>query len=218
MQQVMSPGYASTAMDGPEQSNRSRYGIDKLTDDHYYSWAWNCKLLLQEREVWFVVNGTLKKPGEKASMDVVAAWKKQNQEALRIISFTVIERLQSPIRMGTTANEAWEELEKVHASKDKQRKFGLLKQLYRLDMAPGSSLVEHERTFDGLVEGLAAMGRVIEPEDLVVIYSNSLPAKYNTWLQGQSSTLDEVTMSEFKGRVREETRRMINLSNGVTNE
>ena len=120
--------------------------------------------------------------------------------------------------MGTTAKEAWEELEKVHASKDKQRKFGLLKQLYRLDMAPGSSLVEHERTFDGLVEGLAAMGRVIEPEDLVVIYSDSLPAEYNTWLQGQSSTLDEVTMSEFKGCVREETRRMINLSNGVTNE
>ena len=125
----------------------------------------------------------------------------------------MIERLQSPIRLGTSAKAAWDELEKVHALKNKQRKFNLLKPLFRLDMAPGASLVVHEREFDGLVEGLTAVGRVMEPEDLVVIYSNLLPAEYSTWLQGQSATLEKLSLSDFKGLVHEETQRMINLAN-----
>src|SRR5436190_4218765 len=217
----MSPS-SNMPADSPEQSLRSRYGIDKLTDDNYYSWAWNCKLSLQEQEVWDVVNGTNPDPrfGKneeaigKLAEGTVETWEKENQKALRIISFTVIERLQGPVRLGTSAKGAWDELEKVHASKNKQCKFNLLRRLFRLDMAPGSSLMNHEREFDGLVEGLMVMGRVMEPEDLVVIYANSLPAEYGTWLQGQSATLDKISLSDFKGLVHEETQRMINFTNG----
>ncbi len=116
--------------------------------------------------------------------------------------------------MGTSAKGAWDELEKLHASKNKQRKFNLLRWLFRLDMAPGSSLMNHEREFDGLVEGLMVMGCVMEPEDLVVMYANSLPAEYATWLQGQLVTLDKISLSDFKGLVHEETQCMINFTNG----
>ena len=208
--------------DSPEQSLRSRYGIDKLMDDNYYSWVWNCKLLLQEQEVWDVVNGTSPDPRfgknevgiAKLPEGTVEAWEKENQKALRIISFTVIERLQGPVWLGTSAKGVWDELEKVHALKNKQCKFNLLRRLFRLDMAPGSSLMNHEWEFDGLVEGLMVMGRIMEPEDLVVIYANSLPAEYGTWLQGQLVTLDKISLSDFKGLVHEETQCMINFTNG----
>src|SRR5436190_22282732 len=126
----------------------------------------------------------------------------------------VIEHLQGPVWLGTLVKGVWDELEKVHASKNKQCKFNLLRRLFRLDMAPGSSLMNHEREFDGLVEGLMVMGRVMEPEDLVVIYANSLPAEYGTWLQGQSATLDKISLSDFKGLVHEETQCIINFTNG----
>ena len=74
-------------------------------------------------------------------------------------------------------------------------------------MVPDSSLIEHERLFDGLVESLAAMGKTMETVDLIVIYANSLPpAEYSTWVQGQSSTLETTSLSAFKGRVREQER------------
>ena len=209
-----------------DNQGKSRYGIDKLTDDNYYSWAWNCKLLLKEYKVWNVVNGTETQPASPStgtskeketeeSAKLREEWDEKDDLALRIISFTVIERLQGPIRLtGTSAKNAWDELEKVHASKNKQRKFNLLRRLFRLDMAPGSSLMDNEREFDALVEGLSVMGRIMDPEDLVVIYANSLPQEYSTWLQGQSATLDKITLSDFKGLVREETQRMINFTNG----
>ena len=216
-------------MESSEHSNRSRYGIDKLTGDNYYNWAWDCKLLLQEHKVWDVVSGATPDPNaatakgkapetsaeaEKRPESEVAAWNDKNETALRIISFTITERLKGVVRMCKSAKNAWDELEKVHASKNKQRKFNLLRRLYDLRMAPGSSLTDHEREYDGLIEGLAAMGRVIEPEDLVVIYANSLPKDYDTWLQGQSATLDKMDLSDFKGLVREETLRMINFTDG----
>ena len=116
-------------MIGTERSDphRSRYGIDKLEDSNYQSWAWNCKLLLQEREIWTAVDGsnaqpksTMKPNGWVVQPEAsdVQSWDKKNQEAFRIISFTVIEWLQGPIQMGTTGKGSWDQLQNVHISMD----------------------------------------------------------------------------------------------------
>ena len=146
-------------------------------------------MLLSEKKVWDIVNGksprptevedypaeeqeTLKDTDKRKIYKEILDWDEKNEEALRIISFTVIDRLQGPIHYGVTAQGAWDELRKVHAPNDKQRKYSLIKRLYRLDMPAGSSLVDHELTFDNLVQNLAAIGKMIEPEEL--ISNNSL--------------------------------------------
>src|SRR2546423_5150172 len=187
-----------------------------------------CQLLMEERDVWNVVHsgpGSILQPVATSMVDgtvmqpndaLLQSWNTKNSEAVRIISFTVSQELQSPIRMIKIAKEAWEELQKVYASKDKQRKYNLLRKLYRIDIVPGSSLTEHERTFGSIVESLAAMGRTIETEDLILIYANSLPQdEYGTWLQSQASILDELSLSDFKGRICEEQQRKLNLESNT---
>src|SRR5439155_4296550 len=116
----------------------------------------------------------------------VSEWDEKNEEVLRIISFTVIDRLQGPIHYGVTAKGAWDELRKVHAPNDKQRKYSLIKRLYRLDMQVGSSLIDHELIFDNLVQNLAAIGKNIDPEELIILYANSLPVEtFGNCIQGQ---------------------------------
>ena len=100
----------------------------------------------------------------------------------------------------------------MHASNNKQRKFNLLKRLFRLDMTLGSSLTNHEREFDGLIEDLTVMERVMKSEDLMIIYANWLPVEYGTWLQSQMTTIDKIDLSDFKGLVHEETQCMINFT------
>src|SRR5271170_6440655 len=139
----------------------------------------------------------------------VDEWEEINEEALRIICFTVSNQLQGPIHYGKTAKGAWDELQCVHASNDKQRKFSLLRRLYRLDMSPNGSLIDHERTFDELVQSLAAIGKNIDPDELIVLYANSLPVEiFGNWIQGQMAFVDKLSITEFKGRVREEGRRL----------
>src|SRR5436190_2797667 len=127
-----------------ESSYRSRYGIEKLRDHTYHTWSFQCRMLLSEKKVWDVVNGkitrpqavedypaeeqaTLKDADKRRILKEIAEWDEKNEEALRVISFTVIDRLQGPIHYGVTAKGAWDELRKVHAPNDKQRKYSLIK-------------------------------------------------------------------------------------------
>ena len=214
----------------PENSHRSRYGIEKLRDHNYQNWSFQCRMLLSEKKVWKAVTGEYPRPKTVAEYEAELAederakvtdagrkkiqkeydeWAEKDEEALRIISFTVSDQLQGPIHYGKTAKGAWDELQRVHAPNDKQRKFSLMKRLYRLDMNPGGSLIEHERIFDDLVQSLVAIGKIIEPDELIILYINSLPAEtFGNWIQGQMAFIDQMTITEFKGRVREEARRL----------
>jgi gag-polypeptide of LTR copia-type len=141
-------------------------------------------------------------------------------EALRIISFTVSDRLQGPILYGKTARGAWEELQKVHAPKDKQRKYSLLKCLYLLDMKVGSSLIDHELCIrqSRSVSYSIAIGKVIDAEELIILYANSLPVEmFGNWIQSQMAFIDHMSITDFKGRVREEARRLssVGLATGL---
>src|SRR5205085_875265 len=146
------------------------------------------------------------------------AWYERNDEALRIITFTVTDSLLAPIRYANgDARAAWLESEKVHAPKDKQRKYSLLKCLYRLEMKSGITLSEHERTFDELVQSLAQIGKIIDTDELIVLYAASLPNEiFGNWVQSQMAFIDNLSISDFKGRVREEARRL-NLAGLATN-
>ena len=208
------------------ESYRSRYGIEKLQDHNYHTWSFQCKMLLAERKVWDIVDGRMPRPesfdeltneekaattaaAKKAIEKTVAEWEERNAEALRVISFTVIDRLQGPILYGKTAKGAWEELQRFHAPKDRQRKYSLLRSLYRLDMQSGSSLRDHEQRFDVLVQSLEAIGKVIDPDELIILYINSLPIEtFGNWIQTQLGFIDSMSITDFKGRVREEARRL----------
>ena len=109
-----------------EINYRSRYGIEKLRDHTYHTWSFQCRMLLSEKKVWDVVNGKvlrpkaveehtaaeqelLKEADKKRILKETLEWDEKNEEALRVISFTVIDRLQNPIRNGVTAKGAWDE-------------------------------------------------------------------------------------------------------------
>ena len=175
----MSPDYDSTA-DGSNggNSHRSRYGIDKLREDNYPNWKWNCQGLLEENEVWEYVKGDKKKPAliesDAASVAAVKAWETKDRKALRIIGFTVIDELQGTVREAQTSKEAWDELEQLHAPTDRQRRYALNEQLRLCKMSPGGSLIDHERNFSGIIEALRNTGKVMDKEDVITTYLLSL--------------------------------------------
>src|SRR5579859_3130811 len=141
-------------------------------------------MLLSEKKVWKVVTGEHSRPvyvealegpdGQEVALTTaqknklqkeIDEWDEKNKEAICIISFAVSDQLQGPIHYGKTAKGAWDELQKVHASNAKQRKFSLLRRLYRLDMSPNGSLIE--RTFDDLVQSLSAIGKTIDSDEQI---------------------------------------------------
>ena len=218
--------------------NHSQYGFTKLNDTNYANWSFRCEMLLDERKLWKVVTGEHPRPktvaeheaelaedeakptdtGRKKIQKEVDEWDERDKEARRVICLSVSDQLLGSVHFTKTAKEAWNVLREIHASNDKQRKFSLMRQLYRLDMPANSSLIEHERVFDDLMQNLAGIGKTINVDELIVLYANSLPADtFNNWIQGQMGFIDQMTITEFKGRVREEARRLnvCGLSQGL---
>ena len=76
-------------------------------------------------------------------------------------------------------------------------------------MSPNGSLLDHECTFDDLVQNLLAIGKNIDSDELMVLYANSLPVQiFWMWIQSEMAFIDNLSITEFKGRVREEARRL----------
>ena len=74
-------------------------------------------------------------------------------------------------------------------------------------MNPNGSLIDHERTFDDLVQSLAEIDNAIDSDQLLVLFANSLPVNiFGNWIQSQMAFIDKMTITEFKGRVRKEAR------------
>src|SRR5579859_4987271 len=200
-----------------ENSYRSHYGIEKLRDHMYHTWSFQCRMLLSEKKVWKVVTSEHSRPiyvealegpdGQEVALTTaqknklqkeIDEWDEKNEEAIRIISFTVSDQLQGPIHYGKTAKGAWDELQKVHVSNDKQRKFSLLRCLYCLDMSANGSLIDHERTFDDLVQSLSAISKTIDSDELIVLYANSLPIEiFGNWIQSQMAFVDNLSITEI---------------------
>jgi hypothetical protein len=151
-------------------------------------------MLLSENKVWDVVVGKSTRPADpsnlpeaeqtvlsatarRAAEKAVAEWDEKDEIARRIISFTVIDRLQGPIYYGKTAKGAWEELQKVHAPRDMQRKYSLMRRLLNLGQQTWSSLRDLEETFDVLVHSLEAAGKKYDDDELIIYFANALPAE-----------------------------------------
>src|SRR2546421_11982470 len=76
-------------------------------------------------------------------------------------------------------------------------------------MKSGITLSEHESTFDELVQSLVQIGKTIDTDELIVLYAASLPNEtFGNWVQSQMAFINNLSISDFKGRVHEEVRRL----------
>ena len=214
LQQVMSLDDATIA-GGAGGGSKSRYGIDKLREGNYRAWKWNCQSLLEEHDVWELVSGESQQPvkveGQPLSEDA-KAWEKSDKKARRIIGFSVIDELQRPVREATSAKEAWDELEKIHAPSDRPRQLALRQQLMSCKMSSNTALQDHERRFASIIEALKDAGKEMDQEDIMHQYLMSLSTEYQVYGQQLTAQMqDNWTFNLVAGMVRTEEQRLANI-------
>ena len=195
-------------------SNRSRYGIEKLREGNYHEWVWNIQSLLEEAKIWHYVTGAIPRPAEdgKSPVEDVLKWKELDAKARRTIGFCVSGPLQLPVRLATSAKEAWDELAAIHAPQDRQTQLHLTRELHMCKMLASTSLKDHEATFSSIIESLAATGKIMDKMDAITMYLLSLSEEYSSFAREVNTVITEnTTFSQVKGLVRVEQQRLQNL-------
>jgi hypothetical protein len=133
--------------------SKNSYGVTKLDDKNYLGWVYDIQFVLEEHEVWSIVNGDETAPAiddesSKAKIAAAATWNKRKAKAMNIIALTIERRQQQPIRATRDPKEAWDILQRLNAAKGIQRS----NKLRDLQKSPTTSLTDHENAFRDILE------------------------------------------------------------------
>src|SRR5437773_2513549 len=143
----------------------------------------------------------------------VLVWEDKVNAAYLIFVMTIVSRLQAPVHQATNSVDAWNRLRDLYAPTGLQRWFALSRQLYSLRKEPTVSMQQHEITDDAIIEDLARAGKILDPEDLAIMYLNTLPDTYSSLIQSMEPVLATLTSQSIKAKVREEEQRLKNVAN-----
>src|ERR1700712_3274149 len=164
--------------------------IERLDGSNYHVWKFKMQLILEDKDLYGVIDGTDVKP-EKA--ESVAEWVKRDKKARVTICLAVSDSTLATVRSCDTAKSVWDKLASVFESKSLVNRLFMRRKLLTMKMSEGDALSVHINSIKTLSEQLAAIGAQISEEDLVMTLLMSLPTSYEHFI----TALESVNESEL---------------------
>ena len=147
------------------------YKIEPLQGSaNYRTWKFSMKMVLQARDLWEVVSGEEVKPdAEKLGQ----AWEKKARKALATIALALSAVEKEHIIECTIPKTAWDILKKLYEGKEWNRKFMLLRDLFRIAML--GDMNAYLRAVREKISELSTIGLKLEDDMKLIIILNGLP-------------------------------------------
>ena len=170
------------------------------------------QMLLEEKDLWSVVNGEEVEPSSTdATMHL--AFKKKQRKAFIMISLSVADSVTAHIRSCENATDAWNKLVAVHEAKGVANRLFLRDQFRKAAMENGEKMLAYITRICGLVEKLDAIGVTIPEEEVVLTILGGLPSNYTPLVVALESTTDLTLETCCTRLLHEELRRHSTTSN-----
>ena len=171
-------------------SGATGVSIEKLDGTNYHVWKFKMQLILEDKELYGVIDGSDVK-SEKA--EGAADWAKRDKKARVTICLALSDSVLATVRSCDTAVSVWEKLASVFESKSLVNRLFMRRKLLTMKMGEGDALGTHINSIKTLAEQLAAIGAQISEEDLVMTLLMSLPPSYEHFI----TALESVSESEL---------------------
>src|SRR5437667_944666 len=156
------------------------------------------RMVLQARDLWEVVSGEEVKPeAEKAAQ----AWEKKARKALAIIALALSAPEKEHIIECTTPKAAWDVLEKLYEGKGRNRKFMLLRDLFRMAML--GDMDAYLRAVREKISELSTIGLKLGDDIKLAIILTGLPERYR-YLVVSMEKEETIDFDELTARLLEE--------------
>lgn len=219
------------------------YSIDKLTGDNFSSWKFRLQLILMDRGLWEIVDGSEVSPtptgtgigkldgnsgdGASSSSSVVGGngnvqldWKKRDNQALAQIALTVSNSELIHIRNAKSSHDAWNKICSVYEAKGLAAKVYLRRRFFNVKYIDNgnSSLQSHINLVRDLADQLDAIGAGVSDEDVAMTLLCSLPESYDYLIVAlESRSPTELTSDFVSARLISEEKRKSENTNVSVN-
>ena len=189
--------------------------IFKFDGSDYHLWEFSMICYLKVVKLWSYVNGDIGRPDlrseEGLTTQDLEIWEDANTEAESIIMASISKGQMQLITMCNTAHEMWVKLKDTYQHESQTNKLRPLEKYHSYVMKRGSSLENHIKVMDSMVDRLRGVGELVSDHIKVINLLKSLPREYNmikttlldrdslTYSQCCSRLLDHSAMIQNEG-------------------
>ena len=220
------------------RTGSSTYNIDKLTETNYRSWAQQLQWILDERNLWEIVNGTETRPQRPTAdaptsedaEEVAAAqatlttaigeyetrledFIQRSKKARSTIGASISASIMVYIEGKTDPAQMWQILEEKYNPRTQTTLFQIIRQFMNVKMGEGDNMEKHLQTVQTLKQKCEEQGEEISDNVYVAILLNSVSEEYKiavTILESQA----QLTPASIINRLMEEYRKNVRGSGG----
>ena len=162
--------------------------IEKLTQHNYTFWSKRMQALLQEAELWDIV---------QAPDDIKEKRAELNARASAKIALNVSDALLHHVDLGdkATAKDNWDALKRAYASTSEARRYQLRQQLALFKLQSKESITDYFARMAKLKEELANADCMVNDSEAQIYLLHGLPSSYSTVreiLHGSGKSLQEL--------------------------
>ncbi len=171
-----------------------RLQIDKLTSDSWAHWKMQLRLYLTSKNLWTIVTGEEPRPAEGA--DDLQQWQQRETLAVTIVGLSIDKSLSYIVRNCTTSAEYYQALRAHFERAAGANVYHLLGQLFELQMKGDTSVEQHVKYFQDVIDKLTSIDQVISDQVKVHALLRSMPATYAMVRTSLQMRGDQVTLEE----------------------
>ena len=207
---------------GSSSHSSSLYSIEKLSGDNFSSWKFKLQMILMDRGLWEIVDGTEVAPssvgsGSDTKPQTYLDWKKRDNQALAQIALTVSNSELVHIRNAKSSCEAWLKVCSVYEAKGLAAKVYLRRRFFNVKLQDGTTMQTHINHVRDLADQLFNIGAGVSDEDIAMTLLCSLPETYDYLIVALESRSSEELTSDFVSArlIAEEKRKEESINSNV---
>ena len=187
------------------------FKIEKLNGRNYQSWKYNMKLVLMEKGLWGIADGSEVKVEVAADADAKTKtasekdWKLRSDKAYSLIALNVEPDIQIHITGTSNAKEAWNLLQKHFEVVSVSHIVRLSRRFYAAVMQEEDDLLDFITKMTSVAQELRELKEDISEKKFATTILGALPESYESFLSGFNTvSADDITWDSVKSLLTEE--------------
>jgi hypothetical protein len=159
---------------------------DRLDGDVNFSpWKERITLILQQNELWDIVENTQTSPViVPIDVTLLAAYTKKNIKAKRIILDAIKDHVIPHVTGKSNAYEMWDSLTELYQSSNENRKMVLREKLKGIKMTKDENVTTYLTKITQVRDELGAVGEVVANNELVKTALNGVTKQWTVFVEG----------------------------------
>src|SRR5579875_1494527 len=190
------------------ESDAPRVVVDKFNGENFSLFKFKMEMILDEKDLWDIVEGTEKAPPSGSDEKVIASFKKRERTAFRILCTHLVDAQLQHVKSCKGAAEAWKTLRGIHQTKGLANVLFLRRKFFTMKMQESDDLLQHINKVKTLADQLEALDVAVTEGDIVMTLLESLPSSYeNLIVAMETKDIKDLTLEYVTSRLMHEVAR-----------